>query len=63
MNVGDLVKCRKKPGDQAHKAWGVGVLIDTFEDEVAHVYFEVEWANHEAGWWHTLELEVISEAR
>tara|TARA_Y100000310_G_scaffold305746_1_gene346233 strand:- start:2319 stop:2510 length:192 start_codon:yes stop_codon:yes gene_type:complete len=63
MNVGDLVRCKKKPGDQSHKDWGVGVLVDVFEDQVAHVYFEVEWINHEGGWWHTLELELISEAR
>ena len=61
MNVGDLVRFKKK--HNSREEYGIGVLVDVFEDEVAHVYFEVEWTSHEGGWWHTLELELISESR
>ncbi len=65
MNVGDIVRRRAAADILVEDAasYGLGVLVDTYESDEAHIYFEVVWTSYEPGWYHRLELELVSEAR
>jgi len=61
MKVGDLVKPRPRFVYE-DVDFGVGVLIDVYEDGDGIEFFEVQW-EHERQWWKDYELKVISESR
>tara|TARA_Y100000296_G_scaffold73278_1_gene90587 strand:+ start:655 stop:849 length:195 start_codon:yes stop_codon:yes gene_type:complete len=64
MKIGDLVVVRKHPGRGAFwDDFGVGVIIDVYDNpSVGIINYEVKF-EHETGWFDPLELEVVSESR
>jgi hypothetical protein len=64
VKTGDLVRARRiiLPDGTTYDTedYGIGVIIDVYEDDVTgFTYFNVAW-NHEAQWWMEEELELIS---
>ena len=41
---------------------GIGIIIDSYEDEDGLLFFEVQW-DHERQWFAQDEMKVISESR
>ena len=67
MKVGDLVKpslnwsFSAQEGESLEDAYGVGVIIDFYYDDVSGFdYFHVAW-KHQAEWWMQDELQLVSE--
>jgi hypothetical protein len=61
VKVGDLVKPRQNWMTKGLD-YGVGVLIDVYEDDDGMEFFEVQWKD-ERQWWKSYEMELISESR
>jgi len=60
MKVGDLVE----PYDRfmvERVYYGIGVILDSYEDEDGLLFFEVQWA-HSRQWFGQDEMRVISES-
>jgi hypothetical protein len=61
MKIGDLVRPREGWMTEGLD-YGIGIILDTYEDDDGMRYFEVQW-NHECQWWKPYEMKVISESR
>jgi|TARA_R110000824_G_scaffold111666_1_gene260319 hypothetical protein len=61
VKVGDLVEAYET-AKTLNIDYGIGVLLDCYEDPTGMLYFEVQW-NHERQWFAKEELKVISESR
>ena len=62
MKVGDLVRPREGWMTEGLD-YGIGILLDLFEEKDGRRFFEVQWSHFERGWWRPYEMEVISESR
>ena len=71
IRVGDPVLLRNKfleeiastlaearPADKW--AWSTGIVLDSMEDRVGYLQFEVMF-EHEIGWWDDYELKLVEE--
>ena len=61
MKVGDLVKPYAEFMTLGID-YGVGVIIDSYENDSGLLYFEIQW-KHERQWFGQDEIKVISESR
>ena len=62
MKVGDLVTTTALSSWGIGVNWGIGVIIDCYEDEEGTMYHEVAFEPHRQ-WMAELELRLISESR
>ena len=60
MKIGDIVKARSKFMTEAAD-YGMGIIIDVYEDPDGMEYFEVHWKDDQQ-WWKSYELELVSES-
>ena len=61
MKVGDLVEAYESAKTLGID-YGLGILLDSYEDDNGLLYFEVQW-KHERQWFARQELKVVSESR
>lgn len=61
MKTGDLVEAYESAKTLGID-YGLGILLDSYEDDNGILYFEVQW-KHERQWFAEQELKVISEDR
>ena len=62
MKVGDLVTTTALSSWGIGVNWGIGVIIDCYEDEEGTMYYEVAFEPRRQ-WMAELELRLISESR
>ena len=61
MKVGDLVV----PYNELEIPildYGIGVILDSYEDDVGLLYFEIQW-QYDRQWFAQDEIKVVSEGR
>ena len=60
LNLGDLVKPNVIYATNLEE-YGIGVVLDAYEDENGVVYYCVQWNQGQKEWWSEHEIKVFNK--